>query len=176
MPKVNSVIQFTVNKIKGKIAEDLAKADYLENGFTIQPTGIGSDFIAIKKSDNSIYKEYVDVKSGNATLTKKQEETKNILRKYNIPYSIYRVTDKYLKFQIKHNSKLINNWQKVDLDISKFTGNFTSIDSTTCPNCKLFVRGFDSIFINFGLRNIGDGSVRVQSWCRNCRNYSRGNI
>jgi len=88
LPKVNSVIQFTVNKIKGKIAEDLAKADYLENGFTIQQTGIGSDFIAIKKSDNTIYKEYVDVKSGNATLTKKQEETKNILRKYNIPYSI----------------------------------------------------------------------------------------
>ena len=68
----------------------LQKQIIIENGFTIQPTGIGSDFIAIKKSDNSIYKEYVDVKSGNATLTKKQEETKNILRKYNIPYSIYR--------------------------------------------------------------------------------------
>jgi hypothetical protein len=176
LSKVNSIIQFAANKIKGKIAEDLAKTDYIANGFTIQQTGIGSDFIAIKKSANVIYKEYVDVKSGNATLTKKQKETKSILRKYDIPYTVYRVTDKHLKFQIKHNSELQNCWKKIDLDVSKFTGNFIIVDSTTCPNCKLFANGFDSIFINFGLRNMGNGSVRVQSWCKNCRNYSRGNI
>ena len=66
MSKINQKIQFTANKIKGKIAEEIAKKDYLQNGFQIKETGIGSDFIATKKFGNIRYTEYVDVKSGNA--------------------------------------------------------------------------------------------------------------
>lgn len=40
--------------------------------------------------------------------------------------------------------------------------------STSCPHCKKFAVGMDSIHKEFGFR-IMDGVVRVQSWCRECR-------
>ena len=173
MPNQNPRIQLAVNVIKGKIAEEIAKQDYIDNGFEIQETGIGSDFIAVKRHGNTIYKEYVDVKSGNAKLTKKQRQTKSLLKKDNIPYSVYRVTNQHLEFQIENNQKLQQLCQDMGFDISQFTGTFVVQDPTCCPNCGLGASGLDNILTNFGLRNMGDDSVRVQSWCRNCRNYSR---
>ncbi len=161
------------NILKGKLAEELAKQDYVEHGFEIYQTGIGSDFIAEKKIGNVIYQIYVDVKSGKAKLTKKQKQTKNRLKKQNIPFDEYRVTDEYLEFQIENNPKLHKFSDESNLDLSHFTGAFTIHDPTSCPNCELGAKGLDDIVTNFGLRNMIDGSVRVQSWCRNCRNFSR---
>jgi hypothetical protein len=160
------------NVLKGKLAEEIAKQDYVEHGFKIHQTGIGSDFIAEKKLGNSIYQIYVDVKSGKSKLTKKQKQTKSKLKKQNIPFDEYRVTDEYLEFQIENNPKFYKFGRTLDLDISKFTGMFAIQDPTDCPNCGLIANGLDDITVNFGLRNMDDGSVRVQSWCRNCRNYS----
>ncbi|PJC50949.1 MAG: hypothetical protein CO032_02135 [Nitrosopumilales archaeon CG_4_9_14_0_2_um_filter_34_16] len=169
----NQKFTFQHNIVKGKLAEEIAKQDYIEHGFEIQETGIGSDFIVRKKNNGINYEEYVDVKSGNAKLTKKQKITRNLLKKNNIAYSIYRVTDNYLEFQIKNNPELQQLCFDIGYDISQFTGIFMIQDPTTCPNCKLGASGIKNILTNFGLRNMGDGSVRVQSWCRNCRNYSR---
>lgn len=173
MPKPNSRIQLAANVIKGKIAEEIAKQDYLDNGFEIQETGIGSDFIAIKKLGDTIYKEYVDVKSGNATLTKKQRQTKSQLKKQKINYSVYRVTNQHLEFQIKNNSKFQELSQSIGFDLSQFSGIFVIQDPTSCPNCGLGAEGLQEILGKFGLRNMDDETVRAQSWCRNCRNYSR---
>ena len=52
------------NILKGKLAEEIAKQDYIEHGFEIYQTGIGSDFIAKRKLDNSINQIYVDFKYG----------------------------------------------------------------------------------------------------------------
>jgi len=161
------------NVLKGKLAEEIAKDDYIEHGFEIHQTGIGSDFIAEKKVGNNIYQIYVDVKSGKAKLTKKQKQTKNKLKKQNIPFDEYRVTDEYLEFQIKNNSKFHKLSNELNFDLSQFTGEFILHDPTSCPNCGLDAKGLDDIISNFGLRNMDDGSVRVQSWCRNCRNFSR---
>ena len=43
-------------------------------------------------------------------------------------------------------------------------------DSTSCPHCPAIATGYDSIIRDFGLRNMGDGTTRVQSWCKKCRN------
>ncbi len=161
------------NVLKGKIAEEIAKQDYKDHGFETQETGIGSDFIAIKKIGDKIYKEYVDVKSGNAKLTKKQRQTKTLLRKKNVRYTEYRITDKHLEFQINSNSKLQKLCQSYGFDMTQFSGVFVLQDPTSCPNCELSATGVRDILINFGLRNMKDSTVRVQSWCRNCRNYSR---
>ena len=64
------------NVLKGKLAEEIAKQDYIDHGFEICQTGIGSDFIAKKKVDNSIYQIYVDVKSGKSKLTKNKNKLK----------------------------------------------------------------------------------------------------
>lgn len=173
MPRQNPRIQLTVNVIKGKIAEEIAKKDYQNNGFEIQETGIGSDFIAVKQIGATIFKEYVDVKSGNAKLTKKQRQTKSQLRKQNINYSVYRVTNEHLQFEIENNVELQQLCQSFGFDITQFSGIFVVADPTNCPNCGLAAGGLTDILTDFGLRNMSNGIVRVQSWCRNCRNYSR---
>jgi len=45
-------------------------------------------------------------------------------------------------------------------------------DYTSCPHCNAFANGFEQIMQFFGLRNMGDGTIRVQSWCRKCRKKS----
>jgi hypothetical protein len=161
------------NILKGRVAEEIAKQDYIDHGFKITETGIGSDFIAEKKLGKSTYQIYVDVKSGKSKLSKKQKQTKNQLKKQNIPYDEYRITDEYLEFQTKNNLKSHDFDAQSDFNISQFTGIFVIHDPTSCPNCGLGANGFDEILTNFGLRNMNNGSVRVQSWCRSCRNYSR---
>ena len=173
MSKINQKIQFTANKIKGKIAEEIAKKDYQQNGFQIKETGIGSDFIVTKKFGNIRYTEYVDVKSGNAKLTKKQKLTKTILKKEKIPYSVYRVTNEHIEFQLENNSELRSYCNNMGIDISKFPGTFVIQNPTKCPNCNLDSEGLPEILTHFGLRNMGDGITRVQSWCRSCRSESR---
>lgn len=41
-----------------------------------------------------------------------------------------------------------------------------------CPNCGKTAHGVDEIRILFGYRNMGDGRVILQSWCRECRSSS----
>ena len=45
-------------------------------------------------------------------------------------------------------------------------------DFTSCPHCFGTASGHDSIVEDFGLRNMGNGITRVQSWCKKCRNES----
>lgn len=42
-------------------------------------------------------------------------------------------------------------------------------DVTTCPHCGITASGEPSIQSVFGFRNMGDGTIRSQSWCRECR-------
>ena len=160
------------NVLKGRVAEEIAKQDYIENGFKIQQTGVGSDFVAKKYLRDILYREYIDVKSGNARLTNKQKQTKKLLKKQNIPYSVYRVTNQHLRFQIQNNLQLQQHCKNMGWDISQFTGTIVIQTSTSCPNCNFSSEGLDEIIKNFGLRNMDDKTIRVQSWCRHCRNYS----
>ena len=74
---------------------------------------------------------------------------------------------------MENNSNLQKLCQSYGFDMSQFTGVFVIHDPTSCPNCGLGASGLRDILINFGLRNMGDDTVRVQSWCKNCRNNSR---
>lgn len=47
-------------------------------------------------------------------------------------------------------------------------------DPTNCPHCGRIASGNESIESNFGVRNMGDGTIRVQSWCRECRSNATG--
>lgn len=45
---------------------------------------------------------------------------------------------------------------------------------THCPNCGKSAEGRLAIETEFGLRNMGNDTIRVQSWCKECRaKYSR---
>ena len=43
----------------------------------------------------------------------------------------------------------------------------------TCPKCKnVTAITYQELEEKFGLRNMGDNTVRNQSWCRDCRKKS----
>jgi len=46
------------------------------------------------------------------------------------------------------------------------------LTTTSCPHCHKTSVGLSTILKKFGLRNMGDGTTRVQSWCKECRNKS----
>lgn len=43
------------------------------------------------------------------------------------------------------------------------------VKSTACPNCGKKADDYDDVEREFGYRDMGDGRVRVQSWCKECR-------
>ena len=50
---------------------------------------------------------------------------------------------------------------------------FSKLDYALCPHCFKTATGLDSVIKEFGLRTMGDGVIRVQSWCKDCRNKSQ---
>src|SRR5579883_1327200 len=100
------------NRLKGKIAEEIAKEDYVEHGYKIINTGIGSDFRAIKVvNEYETYEEYVDVKAGNAVLSHKQLSTKRMLKRLGKRYFVYRISNEYLEYKLKETES--SNFQHV---------------------------------------------------------------
>jgi len=50
--------------------------------------------------------------------------------------------------------------------------NFVEKDFTSCPNCPRVASNYDEIIRDFGFRTMGNGVIRVQSWCKECRKKS----
>jgi predicted Holliday junction resolvase-like endonuclease len=104
-----SRIQLLHNITKGKLAEELAKEDYKNHGYKIIKTGIGSDFIAIKRFHNEKpIKEFVEVKTGKAKVSKKQKSFMKKITKSGNRYTVYRVTDAFLDNYLILNPDLHN--------------------------------------------------------------------
>lgn len=53
------------------------------------------------------------------------------------------------------------NNKKPIIQASGYNG---SEPTRVCPNC-----GIEKPISEFGYRNMGDGTIRNQSWCKNCR-------
>ena len=43
------------------------------------------------------------------------------------------------------------------------------VDYAKCPNCGKEATTYDEVEEEFGYRNMGDGRIIVQSWCKICR-------
>ncbi len=104
----SNILIFTKNIKKGKIAEEIAKEDYRKNGYRVIPTKVGSDFVAIKKTNGELQKEFVEVKTGNSFLSKLQKKTRNEVKRQGFRYTIYHVSktflDHYFATQEKRNA------------------------------------------------------------------------
>ncbi|MCH8915830.1 MAG: hypothetical protein IIA82_08325 [Thaumarchaeota archaeon] len=165
---------FSQSIADGKLAEELAKKELEQEGYTIIPnSGIGSDFGAIDLYGNLLL---VEVKSGKSSLSKKQRSTKRIVQKKGIQYLEYRISKQRLEYY--KEQKLKEKLQNHHLTSSPFVANqfpgVWLIDIPhTCPNCGLVAEDIIQIFLKFGLRNMGDGTVRQQSWCYECRKFTR---
>lgn len=98
LSNLNNKTLLKANIRKGKIGEEIAKLDYINNGYSIQRTGIGSDFIAIKNEDNSdsVICEFVEVKTGKARPSKRQQNVKREAKRSGKMYTVYRINDSFL--------------------------------------------------------------------------------
>ena len=68
------------NAAQGRRAERQVRAKYKRQGYRVQNTGIGHDFKATKRvSFGRKVTKFVEVKSGNATLSPTQRQAKNRL-------------------------------------------------------------------------------------------------
>ena len=67
----------------------------------------------------------------------------------------------------------------IDLNNLHLNQNEKIRDPTSCPQCKKSASGITSINSIFGLRIMKGGplvnrlTIRVQSWCKDCRNESK---
>jgi len=85
------------NRTRGLLGEKIAMEDYVRNGFEIIPTRRGSDFLAIKKIDSKIYREYVEVKTGRAIQTRYQKKKMKQVRRKGYQYTVYRISESFLE-------------------------------------------------------------------------------
>jgi len=89
------------NKKKGLIGEKIAQDDYIQNGFRILVTRFGSDFIASKTIEGKICEQYVEVKTGNARISKLQKTVMRKSKNSGKTYTVYRVTDLFMDHYLK---------------------------------------------------------------------------
>ena len=83
------------NRINGLLAEVIAILDFKKNGYKIERTGIGSDFIVFKDGERD-KQMYVVVKYNGAELSPLQLKQKFLLKKTGGGYFLYRVSKEFL--------------------------------------------------------------------------------
>ena len=162
------------NVQRGKLAEEDAIEDLKQHGLAPISTGIGSDVKTLAPDE-----EYWEIKSGNSRLSKKQKSTKIKLKKAGKKYNVYRVSNHRLDYLLEQKAlkelKKIPTFQE-SYDLNTFSSKFIITDPTDCPNCRKVAMDAVTIFEIFGFRTMGDGTVRVQSWCKLCRKQSKRRI
>ena len=170
------------NRINGLLAEIVAILDFKKNGYKIVRTGIGSDFIVFKEGEKDS-QMYVEVKYNGAELSPLQIKQKFLLKKSGTAHFVYRVSKVFLdNYKKEHgiNAENMNaemfrrlrQFKKSIYDVIEYHKDeqFKIILPWRCPNCnKTRVNTRAELEKNFGLRKMGDGTVRNQSWCRRCR-------
>ena len=170
------------NRINGLLAEVIAILDFKKNGFKIERTGIGSDFIVYKEGekDNQMH---VEVKYNGAELSRLQLRQKFLLKKTGQAHFVYRVSKEFLdNYKKEHginaenmNAEMYTRLRQFkqslyDVTVSHKDGQFKIILPWRCPNCNITrANTREELEEKFGLRKMGDGTVRNQSWCRGCR-------
>ena len=170
------------NRINGLLAEIVAILDFKKNGYKIERTGIGSDFVAYKEGEKDS-QVYVEVKYNGAELSPLQIKQKFLLKRNGTAHFVYRVSKEFLdnyKSEQGINAenmnaemfRLLRQFKKSIYDVTEphKDDQFKIILPWICPNCnKTRVDTQAELEEKFGLRKMEDGTVRNQSWCRRCR-------
>ena len=99
-----------LNALKGKLGQMICVSEYLSEGYSIIPTGQGSDYFVVRippEVTTKLHGILVESKTGNSRLTKQQRKVKKFSKNSNIDYRIYRISDSYLKNFIENLMGLI---------------------------------------------------------------------
>lgn len=78
-------MQLSINKERGRDAEDMHRGMAMVRGNALKRTGRGSDFIETERDlFGTVRRTHVEVKSGNARLTPFQRKTKKKKKNYRV--------------------------------------------------------------------------------------------
>jgi hypothetical protein len=120
---------FSENKRKGILGEKIAQEEYKNNGFKVIPTGIGSDFVVLKSIEGKLHQEYVEVKTGNSRVSKKQRIFMKKIKNRGKKYTVYRISNIFMNNYLKANASGDN------ILITNHDNNLS--ESVTKPDCCL---------------------------------------
>jgi hypothetical protein len=85
----------------GKFCEKVAKTEYVSDGWTVISASHGYDFLAVKEIPNGVkLTEHVEVKAGDAKLSKLQVSTMHKCRREGKSYRVFRVNSNYINEHI----------------------------------------------------------------------------
>ena len=97
--------QLKKNQIHGNLAQLYSQQDFIDNGFSIIFAGDrGFDFIATSPTIRYL----VEVKFGNARLSRLQKAVQRWCKRWCFNYFVYRVTQKQLEFFVSHHPDTLN--------------------------------------------------------------------
>jgi hypothetical protein len=165
----NNVDSFEQNKLNGALAEKIACADLISNGFVVEKISHGGDF-AVNKIDNvaKVNESIIEVKYNKSKLSKKQIQMKQKLKKN---YLVYHVSEPLLDgFKNNESAVVIPNTLSMIMgDNIPHGSKYRIAVPSECPHCRKVANTLDGVVADFGLRIMKDGSVRDQSWCNECR-------
>jgi hypothetical protein len=142
------------NNIKiGKFCEKVAKTEYVTDGWKIIPASHGYDFLAVKQIPDGVkLTEYVEVKAGDAKLSKLQVSTMHKCRREGKSYRVFRVNSNYID---EHINKEPNAVLSCDDD-----EHLQMQDVAPCGRFKKTATRIHGLVNKFRLQNFG--GVKLQ--------------
>jgi len=162
---------FDQSKLNGALAEKMACADFISNGYAVERISHGGDFTVTKLDDIEKRNERtVEVKYNTSKLSKKQMQAKRKLKKN---YMVYQVSEQLLDgFKNGESAVLIpEKLSRIMGDSIQHGSKYRIAVPSECPHCSKVACTLDGVVADFGLRIMKDSSVRDQSWCKDCRNH-----
>jgi hypothetical protein len=127
----------------GRFCEKVAKDEYKSDGWNVIPASYGYDFLAVKEiSDGVKLTEHVEVKAGDAKLSRLQVTTMHKCRREGKTYRVFRVNSNYIN---AHIHKEVNAVLSSD-DDEQMQG------AAACDNCKKTASRIFGIINKFNLK------------------------
>ena len=111
----------------GRFCEKVARDEYESDGWSVTPASYGYDFLAEKETaDGTKLTEHVEVKAGDARLSRLQVETMHKCRREGKSYRVYRVNSNYIAEHIDKEPSASMTCDKQTQDGDRFKKTFSS--------------------------------------------------
>ena len=111
----------------GRFCEKVARDEYESDGWSVTPASYGYDFLAEKETaDGAKITEHVEVKAGDARLSRLQVETMHKCRREGKSYRVYRVNSNYIAEHIDKEPSASMTCDKQMQDGDRFKKTFSS--------------------------------------------------
>ena len=142
------------NILVGRFCEKVAKTEYIADGWEIISGSYGYDFLAVKEiPDGAKLTEHVEVKAGDAKLSKLQVSMMHKCKREGKTYRIFRVNSNYINAHINKAGKTISSRDETE----------QLQDAASCDNCKKTASRIFGIINKFNLKKFRVSNLQHDS-------------